>query len=299
MENFLVYNSISEFNAEFGIPTLHPLIHAMDMARVETVKIERPHCFNFYSVYLKDNKCGDIKYGRNYYDYQDGTMLFTAPMQVVNIENPSSEPDKGWVLMFHPDFLNGTQLGRHLKNYSYFQYAVNEALHLSVDERSIILNCFHNLFYELQHVMDGNSKSLLISNLELLLNYSKRFYERQFVTRLQVHTDSLSRFECILDDYLHSEKVRTQGFPTVKYCADKMNLSANYLTDMLRKHTGKSASEHIQIKLVEAAKEKLIYGREKTVNEIAYELGFEYPQYFCRLFKRRVGMTPNEYRNMN
>lgn len=296
MEKLLTFNSIDEFNRKFGIQTLHPMIYVGDMAEVENVRIEGNHCFDFYTVYLKDERCGDIKYGRNYYDYQDGTMLFMAPRQVVCVENQKEEQNKGWVLMFHQDLLKGTQLGRKIQDYTFFQYDVSEALHLSQEERNIILNCLHNLQQELHHAMDNNSKDLIVSNLELLLNYSKRFYERQFVTRSHVNTDSLSRFEHILDDYFNSGLSLQHGVPSVKYCADKMNLSTNYLTDMLRKHTGKSALEHIQLKLIEAAQNKLLYYREKTVNEIAYELGFEYPQYFCRLFKKRVSMTPNEYR---
>ena len=208
-------------------------------------------------------------------------------------------PNRGWVLFFHQDLLHGTPLGRNLGNYTFFQYAVNEALHLSDEERSIIIGCFRNLLMELRHAMDDNSKTLIISNLELLLNYSKRFYERQFITRSQANPDFLSRFERILESYFNTGQLLQQGIPNVKYLADRMNLSANYLSDMLRKHTGKSASEHIQLKLIDTAKERLLYHSEKTVNEIAYELGFEYPQYFCRLFKKRVGMTPNEYRATN
>lgn len=298
MEKIITYESIDGFNKEFGMPTLHPLIHIADMSKAEEVKIEGSHCFNFYSVYLKDASCGDIKYGRNYYDYQDGTLLFMAPMQVISVENPSSGKDEGWVLMFHPDLLRGTHLGNNLKKYTFFQYDVNEALHLSEQEREIIMNCLHNIEMELHHAMDENSKDLIVSNLELFLNYSKRFYERQFVTRSHVNSDTLSRFERILDGYFHSDLPQKQGIPTVKYCAERMNLSVNYLSDMLRKDTGKSALEHIQLRLVETAKEKLS-GSEKSISEIAYELGFEYPQYFSRLFKKRVGVSPVEFRMNN
>lgn len=298
MEKIITYESIDGFNKEFGMATLHPLIHIADMSKAEEVKIEGSHCFNFYSVYLKDASCGDIKYGRNYYDYQDGTLLFMAPMQVISVENPSSGKDEGWVLMFHPDLLRGTHLGNNLKKYTFFQYDVNEALHLSEQEREIIMNCLHNIEMELHHAMDENSKDLIVSNLELFLNYSKRFYERQFVTRSHVNSDTLSRFERILDGYFHSDLPQKQGIPTVKYCAERMNLSVNYLSDMLRKDTDKSALEHIQLRLVETAKEKLS-GSEKSISEIAYELGFEYPQYFSRLFKKRVGVSPVEFRMNN
>lgn len=243
-------------------------------------------------------KCGDIKYGRNYYDYQDGTLVFMAPMQIMSMENRRPEAAKGWVLMFHPDLLRGTQLGRNLKDYSFFSYEVNEALHLSEQERRTVLECFRNIENELRHAMDKHSKDLVVSNLELFLSYCRRFYERQFITRSHVNSDILTRFERVLDEYFHSELPKRLGIPSAKYCADKMNFSVNYLSDLLRKDTGKSTLEHIQLRLVEAAKEKL-FDTNKSISEIAYELGFEYPQYFSRLFKKRVGMTPNEYRAAN
>lgn len=298
MDKITVFESISQFNKLFGIETLHPLISICDASRVNPVVIEGSHCYNFYSIFLKDVNCGDLKYGRNYYDYQEGTLVFMAPMQVMSVENQKTEKPQGWVLMFHPDLLRGTSLGQHMKKYTFFSYEVNEALHLSEQEREIVINCFHNIENELRHAMDNNSKDLIVSNLELFLNYSKRFYERQFVTRSHVTNDALSRFERILDDYFHSDLPRRKGIPTAKYCADKMNLSVNYLSDMLRKDTGKSTLEHIQLRLVEVAKETLL-GTQKSVSEVAYELGFEYPQYFSRLFKKRVGMTPNEYRAAN
>ncbi len=293
-----VYETIDSFNKEFGMETLHPLVHIAEMGKSPKVQVEGSHCFNFYSVYLKDSPCGKIMYGRNYYDYQDGTLLFLAPMQVVKVEDPTDGTEEGWVLMFHPDLLRGTQLGQNLKRYTYFQYDVNEALHLSRQERETVLGCFRNIAAELRHAIDSNSKDLIVSNLELFLNYCKRFYERQFITRSQVNTDMLSRFERILDNYFRSGLLQKQGFPTVRYCAETMNMSVNYLSDLLRKDTGMSAIEHIQQHLVEVAKEKLSTS-EKSVSEIAYELGFEYPQYFSRLFKKKTGVSPNEYRSAN
>jgi len=293
-----VYETIDSFNKEFRMETLHPLVHIAEMGKSPKVQVEGSHCFNFYSVYLKDSPCGKIMYGRNYYDYQDGTLLFLAPMQVVKVEDPTDGTEEGWVLMFHSDLLRGTQLGQNLKRYTYFQYDVNEALHLSRQERETVLGCFRNIAAELRHAIDSNSKDLIVSNLELFLNYCKRFYERQFITRSQVNTDMLSRFERILDNYFRSGLLQKQGFPTVRYCAEAMNMSVNYLSDLLRKDTGMSAIEHIQQHLVEVAKEKLSTS-EKSVSEIAYELGFEYPQYFSRLFKKKTGVSPNEYRSAN
>ncbi|WP_287565072.1 helix-turn-helix transcriptional regulator [Parabacteroides sp.] len=298
MDKIETYNSIDDFNKAFGIETLHPLVNIADVAKTKRVEIEGCHCFNFYTIFLKDVKCGDIKYGRNYYDYQDGTLVFMAPMQIMSMENRRPEAAKGWVLMFHPDLLRGTQLGRNLKDYSFFSYEVNEALHLSEQERRTVLECFRNIENELRHAMDKHSKDLVVSNLELFLSYCRRFYERQFITRSHVNSDILTRFERVLDEYFHSELPKRLGIPSAKYCADKMNFSVNYLSDLLRKDTGKSTLEHIQLRLVEAAKEKL-FDTNKSISEIAYELGFEYPQYFSRLFKKRVGMTPNEYRAAN
>lgn len=295
MDSLKVFKSIGEFNKAYGLPILHPLIHVNEMEKAGSIKIKGLYCFNYYAIYLKDDDSGAIRYGRDYYDYQSGTMLFMAPRQVIREEGDGA-PNKGWALFFHQDLLRGTQLGQSIGNYTFFQYAVNEALHLSDEERDIITGCFRNLQMELRHSMDDNSKALIISNLELLLNYSKRFYERQFITRSQTSPNFLSRFEQILDDYFNSGQLLRQGIPNVKHLAGCMNLSPNYLSDMLRKYTGKNASEHIQVKLIETAKDRLLYHSEKTVNEVAYELGFEYPQYFCRLFKKRVGMTPNEYR---
>lgn len=300
MGRLKVFDSINEFCREYGLPVLHPLISVYDMEQVNKVFIEGEYCFNCYIITLKDCYGSTLRYGRNYYDYQSGSMLFTAPRQVMKDEYESPPLEhKGWILLFHSDLLRGTGLGNNIGNYTFFQYAVNEALCISDEERNIIIGCFRNIQMELHHAMDDNSKPLIISYLELLLNYSKRFYERQFISRSQTNPDFLSRFERILEDYFNTGQLLRQGIPGVKYLADRMNLSANYLSDMLRKYTGKNASEHIQLKLIDIAKDRLLYHSEKTVNEVAYELGFEYPQYFCRLFKKRVGMTPNEYRAAN
>ncbi len=302
MEQIIKYHSIDQFNKKYGIETLHPLINIVDISTVPYVSISDAFSFDFYTVFLKDVNMGNLKYGRNYYDYQDGTLVFTAPGQIMEEEPSEIESErmnpKGWGLMFHADLLRGTQLGRNIKNYTFFSYEVNEALHLSDHERKMILECFKNIDYELRRGMDNHTKDLIISNLELFLNYCKRFYERQFITRSHVNSDILSRFEKVLDDYFKSDLPHKQGLPSVKHCANKLNLSVNYLSDMLRRDTGKSALEHIQLQLIEVAKEKM-FKKDKTISQIAYELGFEYPQYFSRLFKKRVGMSPNEFRAMS
>lgn len=282
-----------------GVETRHPLVTVIDLAKViHEGEYPEGHSFGYYTVFLKEQKCGDMKYGRNYYDYQEGTLVFLAPEQIVRIENRQPHRPKGWTLMFHPDLLRGTALGRAIKEYTFFSYDVFEALHLSEEEKKTVLECFGNIASELNHSIDNHTQRLIVSNIELFLNYCTRFYERQFITRKHVNSDLLSRFENLLNDYFKSGLPQKQGLPSVKYCADKLNLSANYLGDLLKKETGKSAQEHVQLRLIEVAKMKM-FEREKTVSQIAYELGFEYPQYFSRLFKKRTGMTPNEYRGLN
>ena len=299
MDGIYKFNTIDEYNKVMGVETLHPLITVVDFSKSHFVgDYPEGHSFGYYTIFLKDALCGDIKYGRNYYDYQEGTLVFLAPHQIIRIENRLPHTPKGWALMFHPDLIRGTNLARAMKDYTFFSYEVFEALHLSEQERAIILECFQNIISELNHGIDKHSQRLIVSNLELFLNYCTRFYDRQFITRSHVNSDILSRFETLLNDYFKSDLPQTAGLPTVKYCADKLHLSPNYLGDLLKKETGKSAQEHVQLKLIETAKEKM-YEKDKSVSQIAYELGFEYPQYFSRLFKKRTGMTPNEYRAAN
>ena len=197
--------------------------------------------------------------------------------------------------MFHPDLIRGTALGKSIKNYTFFSYAVSEALHISEQERATIIDCFKNIGIELEHGIDKHSKSLISMNIDLLLSYCMRFYERQFITREEENRDSLTKFEELLNDYFDSELPAQEGLPSVKYFADKICLSPNYFGDMVKKETGKTPQEHIQEKVIELAKEQ-ISGTDETVSRIAYSLGFQYPQHLCRLFKKRVGCTPNEYR---
>jgi len=255
--------------------------------------------YGFYSVFLKEVKCGDLHYGKNYYDYQEGTMVFTGPGQVVGVEsNGEYVQPKGWALLFHPDLIRGTSLGRNIKKYTFFSYEVYEALHLSEQERHIVTDCLRNIQLELQRGVDKHSKTLIVSNIELLLNYCVRFYDRQFITRENVNKDTLSKFEKIMNDYFQSDKPQDIGLPSVQYCADQLHLSANYLGDLIKKETGKSAQEQIQLYLIDMAKEKVL-DTSRSISEIAYELGFKYPQHFTRLFKKCVGTSPNEYRMQN
>ncbi len=297
MEKVRRLNTVGEYNGLVGQETLHPLISIIDFEKTE------PFCHfrsqtGMYVIFLKESKCGNLTYGCSNYDYEEGTLLFIAPEQVFGVTSESPQKGVGRALVFHPDLIHGTTLGRTIKEYNFFSYAVNEALHLSSRERAIINDCLDNINYELEHAIDKHSKTLIVSYLELFLNYCQRFYDRQFITRSTINKDILTRFEKVVNDYFASDINAETGLPTVRYCAEKLFISPNYLGDLLKKETGKSAQEHIQLKLIEVAKEK-IYQPGKTISEIAYELGFKYPQHFTRMFKKETGYTPNEYRNLN
>jgi AraC-like DNA-binding protein len=244
-------------------------------------------------------KCGDLVYGRHTYDYQEGTLVFIAPGQVAGVNsNGETYQPKGYALIFDADLIHGTSLGKHIQDYTFFGYQSNEALHLSERERKIVLDCFSKIQYELEHAIDKHSKHLVVSNIELFLDYCIRFYDRQFITRDNVHKGVLEKFENLLNEYFQSDKPQNIGLPSVAFCADELHLSPGYFGDLIKKETGKTAQEYIQAKLIDAAKEK-IFDQSKSVSQIAYELGFKYPQHFTRLFKQKVGVTPNEYRMLN
>jgi AraC family transcriptional activator of pobA len=298
MDKIKKLESVAQFNAQRGQETLHPLVSVLNQSKSKPIHPAR-FVSELYIIFLKELKCAELKYGRNHYDYQDGTLLFIAPGQVFGFdENVKTLQPTGWVLLFHPDLIRGTSLGRHINNYNFFSYDVNEALHISERERQIVLECFNKIRYELEHAIDKHSRNLIVSNIELFLNYCVRFYDRQFLTRDHVHKDALARFERLLDDYFQSDKPQTVGLPSVKYCAAELNLSANYFGDLVKKETGKSAQEYIQDKVINVAKEKVL-DISKSISEIAYEIGFKYPAHFTRLFKQHVGQSPNEYRSIN
>jgi len=298
MEEIVKIDSVAQYNAMRGMETLHPLVTVLDLSQAQPMPA-RTFNFGVYAVYLKELHCGELKYGRRHYDYQDGTLVFIAPGQVMGVlpAVKTFEP-KGWALLFHPDLLKGTHLGRHIHDYSFFSYDVNEALHLSDKERQLVLDSFSKIAYELKHAIDKHSRTLIASNIELFLNYCLRFYDRQFITRDQAHRGILERFESLLNDYYQSEKPQTDGLPAVSWCASALNLSPNYFGDLIKKETGKSAQEYIHSKIIDVAKER-IFDAHKSIGEVAYELGFKYPQHFTRLFKQHVGHTPMAYRNLN
>lgn len=294
-KKLLNIETISEYNNMLGVETLHPLVSVIDLSRSKPMKHMR-HTFSFYVVFLKDEKNCDLLYGRQRYDYQKGSVISLAPGQVIGIEDTGEvfQP-KGWALCFHPDLIRGTTLGRNMKEYSFFSYEVNEALHLSEKERTIFIDCLDKIQHELQYTIDRLSKRLIATNIELLLDYCLRFYERQFVTRSNVNHDILTRFERLLDDYFTGEQAGQNGLPSVKQCAGQLCLSPNYFGDLIKKETGKTAQEYIQHRLIDIAKERVL-DPSKSLSQVAYELGFQYPQHFTRLFKKVVGQTPNEYR---
>jgi len=303
MEKIVNIDNISECNSFNNHKTLHPLATVIDFSKAsprdwgdaETIKFH----YGLYSIFLKDVVCGDLVYGRHYYDYQAGTLVFFAPGQVAETKNKGVPyQPKGHGLFFHADFIRGTSLEKNIQDYKFFNYQTHEALHISDDERQMILDSFAKIEFELKQPIDKHSKKLISANIELFLNYCQRFYDRQFITREEAHKGILAKFEDLLNSYFSSDKPQIIGLPSVAYFANELNLSSNYFGDLIKKETGQSAKEYIQNKTVEVAKNK-IFDSDKTVNEIAYELGFKYPQHFTRLFKQRVGQSPNEYRNLN
>lgn len=301
MDNILHIETISELNKIMGQKEpKHPLIGIIDFSKMdfkdqENLKIST----GFYTVMLKNLCPGALRYGRNYYDFQEGTLSFMAPNQVISIEDQDESKDVyGWGLVFHPELLRGTSLSAKMKDYNFFSYNVYEALHLSEKEKAKLTEIVEDIQSELNQNIDKHSKTLVVSTLELLLNYCNRYYDRQFITRTETNKDIITDFEGLLDHYFESEVLESLGFPSVKYFGEQLHLSPNYLSDLLKKETGKNGTEHIQLRVIELAKDKLL-SSTASVSKIAYDLGFEYPQYFSKMFKKNTGMTPAEYRNLN
>ena len=300
MNDIYRFETIDDFNKAINIETLHPLISIVDFAKTESnidvnnIKIST----GFYTIMFKGNKHCNVKYGRNQYDYQEGTLIFFAPEQVIEFETNIEESPIGWGLSFHPDLIRQTSLGKNIRNYSFFDYDTSEALHLSEKEKQILSEIISKIDIELNQNIDIHSQTLIISNIELLLNYCTRYYDRQFITRKNYNKDFVSKLESVLKHYFDTEDIQKQGLPSVKYCAERLNLSANYLSDLLKKETGKNTQEHIHYYLIEQAKNTLL-NTDLTVSEIAYNLGFDYPQYFSKIFKKKTGYSPIEYRQMN
>ncbi len=288
-------DTIDKYNKYFGFETRHPLV---GIVKFDGDTGRANHCmhFGFYALFLKKTSGCKINYGKTTYDFDDETVVSFAPGQTVGIYNVEDGPAPEAIgLLFHPDFLHRTPLAQKISQYSFFSYASNEALHLSAEEREIVQDYVSKIARELQHPIDRFSKSLIISNIEVLLNYCMRFYERQFITREEMNNSTMSRFESLLDEYLDNGKATDDGIPTVKYFADKVCLSSNYFGDLVKAETGKSAKEYIQLKMLQYAKSALHDPRLST-KQIAERIGFRYPQHFIRFFKKQTGVTPREYR---
>ena len=291
------FNSISALHKALGFPKpLHPLVSLVNYADIKTPYKELPNSLllDFYKISYKKSLTGKIKYGQNYYDFDEGGLSFISPNQVIS----SSEEEKdysGYTLLFHPDFIRNYQLGTKIKNFGFFSYSVNEALFLSDKEKQIIFSVFENIKEELNSTIDDFSQEVIISHIEVLLNYSNRFYKRQFITRKAVNHDLLTHLEQLLNSYFEQEEALQKGLPTVEYLAEQLNVSPRYLSDLLRSLTGQNAQKHIHDKLIEKAKEYLT-ATSLSVSEIAYQLGFEQPQSLNRLFKKKTNLTPIEFK---
>ena len=299
--DILTIKSISELHKISGYekPT-HPLISVIDFSKVEISEeqVGLKTCMDLYVVGLKDSGCGN-QYGRNNYDFDEGVLFFYGPNQVQTISQSHKKGDiEGWMIIFHPDLIRNTPLGESIKKYSFFGYAVHEALHVSSEEQSALLDCIKLIRSEVTTRTDRHSQTVIASTIELLLNLSQRYYERQFNTRSAQNSDLMSRFEAELNAYFEAGYFQDKGIPSVKYFSDKLNLSQSYLSDLLKKETGTNSKEHINNFIVERAK-ILLLNRTDSISGIAYELGFNYPHYFSRLFKTKTGITPHEYRLLN
>jgi len=298
MEKVERIDTVKQYNNWIGAETLHPLVSVINFNEIPTVQHFRRY-MGVYAVFLKNIKCGDMIYGNQPYDYEDGTLVFVAPGQVYGIDSKGvATKPSGYALIFHPDLIASTHLGKLIKEYSFFSYETNEALHLSKKEKETIVDSFEKIKTEIDQNIDKHSKTLIVSNIELFLNYCMRFYDRQFITRVNVNKDILARFEELLNEYFRSGKSQTSGLPSVAYCAEELHLSPNYFGDLIKKETGNTALDFIQSRVIEEAKVK-IFDANTSLGEIAYQLGFKYQQHFTRLFKQKTGVTPNEYRSLN
>lgn len=295
----LKVESLSDAHRFFGLPQpRHPLISLLNGYDVqdELIKLPQHHVVSFYKISYKPKLSGKLTYGQSYYDFDEGGLLFISPGQVIgnNVDDGGGVCSE-YTLLIHPDFFLGYPLAKTIKQYGFFSYATNETLHLSEEEKATIIELFKMIETELNSRIDDFSQNVIIAQIELLLNYANRFYKRQFITRKAISNDLLQKLEAILDDTFSGDKSLSQGIPTVQYLADKLNISPSYLSDMLRSLTGQNAQQHIHHKLIEKAKEKLST-TNLSVSEVAYELGFEHPQSFSKLFKTKTNLSPLEFR---
>ncbi|TDE10483.1 helix-turn-helix domain-containing protein [Dyadobacter psychrotolerans] len=292
-----IINSIAEYHKLLDLPEPeHPLISVIDLAcRAELIDLpDNKLIYNFYTIFLKKNIDGTIGYGRKYYDFSNGLMGFSLPMQVFTINrNLDYSRLTGWMLLIHPDFIRQYPLAAKIENYGFFSYNINEALHLSEKEEELIARITHDIRSEYRQPIDGFSQDVIVSHIEVLLNYCNRFYNRQFITRKSSEQEPLARFEILIKNIFQQDDIKS--IPSVQELSDELNVSAHYLSDMLRSLTGLSAQQHIHNLLIEKAKQILLT-TNLSINETAFKLGFEYPQYFNRLFKNKTGVTPAAFR---
>jgi len=301
MSEFIHLQTISDLFKLFGLGNniQHPLVAVIDFSRVkEHISDETKISAYFYSIMFKNYRKNNIKYGRKIIDFQDGSLISMTPNQVIEMDNDIevSENMTGWGLFFHPDLTRATSLGDKMAAYNFFSYEMSEALHLSEKEKQILYDCILKIQAELQENIDVHSQTIIVSTVELLLNYCSRFYGRQFITRKSSNNFVIVQIEKILNEYFKRD-LNEKGIPTVKYLANQVHLSPSYLSDLLKKETGKNAQDHIHFYLIEEAK-NILLSTNKSVGEIAYSLGFEYPQYFNKLFKQKIGKTPIEFRSI-
>ncbi len=301
MKPIVQLHNISDITNFVNTKTNHPLVAIVDFSKVdEHIEDGTRISADFYSIMFKNYCINKLRYGRQSYDFQEGSLICIAPKQVLTMDNEiEKRPDMmGWGLFFHPDLLRGTSLGNKIHEYTFFNYETSEALHLSDKEKNILFDCIQKIEIELQENIDHHSQNLIVSNIELLLNYCMRYYGRQFLTRKVSSNDTITKVEQLIKSYFTSNDIKETGLPSVKYLADGVNLSPSYLSDLLKKETGMTTQDHIHYHLIESAK-NILNNTDHSVSEIAYSLGFEYPQYFSKLFKQKTGQTPLEYRKLN
>ncbi|MET3025200.1 helix-turn-helix transcriptional regulator [Flavobacterium sp. UW10123] len=291
-------SSVSQFHTLFDLPKpLHPMISLVDN-KILAVKAETNNSFllDFYKISYKYSTNGKMGYGQGYYDFNEGGLMFTSPNQLIFTDNEEGAEYHGYTLFFHPDFIRNYPLGKNIKKYGFFSYDTNEALHLSDSEKTTILGLLNSIENELHTAIDEISQDVIVSYIDVLLNYSNRFYKRQFITRKTISNDLLLKVEDTLNDYFNKAETLKKGLPTVEFLASQINVSSHYLSDMLRNLTGQNAQQHIHSKLIEKSKDFLMT-TNLSVAEIAYQLGFEYPQSFSKLFKKKTNLTPLEFKN--
>ncbi len=302
MKEIIRIKNISEIHQFYGFePPKHPLISLLPIdERMTNFEYDSSsYTFDFYQISLKEGIKGTLSYGRNNYDFQEGTMTFIKPNQVVKVVNSEDyQGGSGWTLLFHPDLIRRSALGKAIDQYSFFNYEVSEALHLSNDEKASLTELVQKIEKEYHQNIDKHSQEIIIGNIEMILRYCKRYYDRQFYTRTNLNKDIISKFEKVMQDYYHADKQEEYGVLSVKYCASALAMSSNYFGDLIKNETGRSAKEHIQDFIIEKAK-MAILGSNESISEIAYNLGFEYPQGFNKLFKAKMGISPRKYRNLN